>query len=493
MVKLFKGKKKKQPTVEAADHGTTNDTATATATDTATSTEPSPPTTAAAPIVPQNTNNTDSTATLTATTTTGTKTFPFPQFPPPPPPPSNLAYQNAIKKYSQTINPLTSNDDGRYPHARPVLNSATAVNNNNGTNVKGGPAITATATTSHFQKRQQFGENVELHMDRNGDENPFAVMNQTNVNSLHKDITSNNNSNNLGGDGGGGEGSSVISEYEGGDSTLRKRFAVGSLNSNASFSSTANMGHDHNDDNASSYHRYHPSAAANFNNSYAMKEPEMPDATYEETYGDAYVGAPIRYIYPSGYQSMRPRSGPWKLSLLVFAIFLWLSLFIVGYCADMVDLTAYNNNSAEIDDDELVMETRWCGSRLLYFMWVVSLSITGLAAAYCSIIGYIKVRDFTVANCRSQPPGMVGKSDYYVRIDDANRASVESCCNDGHHGHDDDHSMQDGGGEGGESYQRSSSHRTYYEKSIYQADGTPQFWGGHIYRPTQAAVAVTSR
>ena len=191
---------------------------------------------------------------------------------------------------------------------------------------------------------------------------------------------------------------------------------------------------------------------------YPLNEPTMPDATYEETYGDAYIGGPIRYVYPSGYQSMRPRGGPWKLSMVVCISFTWLSVFIIGHCSDQVDQSLYDQN--EIDDDTLVMETRWCGSRLLYLMWVISMTITGLATAYCSVIGYIKVRDFAVANVRSQPPGMVGKSDYYIKIGD----------------------------QGGEA----ASH-PHYKKTIYQADGNPQFWGGHIYRPTQAAVAITSR
>jgi len=92
-------------------------------------------------------------------------------------------------------------------------------------------------------------------------------------------------------------------------------------------------------------------------------------------------------------------------------------------------------------------------------MWIMSMLITGLAAAYCSVIGYIKMRDFSVANLRSQPTGIFGQSDYYVTIADNQKPS------------------------GAE----------YYKKTIYQSDGEPQFWGGHIYRPTQAAVAVTSR
>jgi hypothetical protein len=191
-------------------------------------------------------------------------------------------------------------------------------------------------------------------------------------------------------------------------------------------------------------------------------EPEMPDTTYEEQYGDAYVGAPIKYIYPSGYQSMRPRSGPWKLSIAICALFTWLSIFIVGHCSDRAQ--SQSDYYAEIDDDELVLDTRWCGSRPLYIMWVASMLITGLAAAYCSVIGYIKIRDFAVANGRSQPPGMMGQTDYYVRI------------------------VDDAGSMAG-----SVTSASPYQHTIYQADGTPQFWGSHIYRPTQAAVAVTSR
>lgn len=193
---------------------------------------------------------------------------------------------------------------------------------------------------------------------------------------------------------------------------------------------------------------------------YQTLDTPMPDTMYEEHYGDAYVGAPIKYVYPSGYQSMRPRGGPWKLSIAICVLFTWLSVFIVGHCSDR---NASIQNANEIDDDNLI-ETKWCGSRLLYFMWVMSMLITGLSAAYCSVIGYIKMRDFAVANQRSQPPGMVGKSDYYVTVDDVDGSNKPHGKNAG-----------------------------YYQKTIYQSDGTPQFWGGHIYRPTQAAVAITSR
>lgn len=200
-----------------------------------------------------------------------------------------------------------------------------------------------------------------------------------------------------------------------------------------------------------------------------IRETEMPDATYEEHYGDAYVGGTIKYIYPSGYQSMRPRGGPWKVSIAVCVLFTWLSIFIVGHCSDRVADQYEQYQGKEFDDDELVIEIRWCGSRPLYFMWVVSMLVTGLAAAYCSIIGYIKVRDFAVANMRSQPPGMLGKSDYYVRIAD----------------------YPPGASPPGSVASIGST--SQYQKTIYQSDGTPAFWGGHIYRPTQAAVAVTSR
>ena len=205
-------------------------------------------------------------------------------------------------------------------------------------------------------------------------------------------------------------------------------------------------------------------------------ENEMPDATYEENYGPAWTGGTIKYVYPTGYQSMRPRSCPWKLSIVVTVVFTWLSVFIVGHCSDQTAQKHessssnnyndnYNNANDYLDDDFYYIETSWCGSRPLYLMWVASMLITGLSCAYCSVIGYIKVRDFAVANSRSQPPGVVGegKSDYYVRLQD----------------HNNNNNRGSGGGGGG--------------SNIYQSDGTPQFWGSQIYRPTQAAVAVTSR
>lgn len=197
-------------------------------------------------------------------------------------------------------------------------------------------------------------------------------------------------------------------------------------------------------------------------------ENDMPYATYEEYYGEAYTGGRIRYIYPSGYTSMRPRSCPWKLSIAVCMLFTWLCVFIVGHCADQADVDQFANE--QIDDDALAMEIRWCGSHPLYFVWVLSMLITGLSAAYCGVIGYIKLRDFAVANIRSHTPCVdEGKSDYYVRIGDGVVSSSSKATIAG------------------------SDVGSSYQPSIYQSDGTPLFWGSHIYRPTQAAVAVTSR
>lgn len=106
-----------------------------------------------------------------------------------------------------------------------------------------------------------------------------------------------------------------------------------------------------------------------------------------------------------------------------------------------------------------------------------------LAMSYCSIIGYIKLRDVVVANGRSQPAGSLGgRSDCYANIEnvgydhagDEDRASIVSCASTGY-----------------SSYQEGGVGKRY--PSIYQSDGTPQFWGGHIYRPTQAAVSMTNR
>lgn len=231
-----------------------------------------------------------------------------------------------------------------------------------------------------------------------------------------------------------------------------------------------------------------PSSSINHSNPAALLL--HPDAIYDEYYGDAYVDGLITYLYPSGYQSMRPRSGPWKLSIFIFLLFLWLSVFIVGHCYDrgQREYNYYFGNDddaylEEVDDDALVMETRWCGSKVLYFMWILSVSITILAMSYCSIIGYVKVRDVAVANGRSRPPGMensAGRSDYVM---------IENVAKGGTNTSSDiassvslEYSSYQGGG---------TSSR--YVPSIYQSDGTPQFWGGHIYRPTQAAVAMTNR
>ena len=138
----------------------------------------------------------------------------------------------------------------------------------------------------------------------------------------------------------------------------------------------------------------------------------------------------------------------------------------------------------------MVIDEKWCGSRLLYWMWVISMLITGLASAYCGVIGYIKVRDFAVANARSQPPGIMmvgdhsmsdypdgrnkGNSDFYVPIGDNSQPKPQS-------------------GSTTTNFRLQPTHPANYTKTIYQADGTPQFWGNQIYRPNQAAVHTVSR
>jgi len=98
-----------------------------------------------------------------------------------------------------------------------------------------------------------------------------------------------------------------------------------------------------------------------------------------------------RYLYPSGYTTLRPRGGPWKLSLIIFVFFIWLCVFIVGHCSDQADMAAGDdavandqNDQNDVNDgqqanydDEFIIATRWCGSRTLYSMWVVTVLITG--------------------------------------------------------------------------------------------------------------------
>mmetsp|Transcript_16434 Transcript_16434/g.41219 ORF Transcript_16434/g.41219 Transcript_16434/m.41219 type:complete len:424 (+) Transcript_16434:150-1421(+) len=223
-------------------------------------------------------------------------------------------------------------------------------------------------------------------------------------------------------------------------------------------------------------------------------EQMMPDATYEEWYGDAYVGGPIRYVYPSGYQSMRPRGGPWRLSIIVCLLFTWLSVFIIGHCSDIYNQEGNNNDDANDDDDpdNLVINEKWCGSRLLYWMWVISMLITGLASAYCGVIGYIKVRDFAVANTRSQPPGIMTVGDYSLSTYGDSRGNTKGNSdyyvpigNSGSHPRQQNVSTTN--------FRLQQTHPSQYSKTIYQADGTPQFWGNQIYRPNQAAVHTVSR
>ena len=262
----------------------------------------------------------------------------------------------------------------------------------------------------------------------------------------------------------------------------------------------------------------------------------QPDAIYDERYGDAYVDGHVNYLYPPGYQSMRPRSGPWRLSAFVFVTFACLCIFVVGHCYDRGVREYYHDGVVDdtylmdVDDDTLVMETRWCGSRPLYFVWYMSVWITVMSMSYCSIIGYVKVRDFVVANGRSQPAGTAsspwgGRSDYYYIAGDAEDATSKGGGRgDGRGGGgrattscpvpqaayaavSPSPTMSGSEVDGSAASGTTTANPAYpsyqdgipppgggrYVPSIYQSDGTPQFWGGHIYRPTQAAVAMTNR
>jgi len=368
---------------------------------------------------------------------------PPPEAPPPPP-----TYHFAMKEYNQTLAPLTSNDDGRA--FIPVITGE--CNSNNTNSEESDQMYDDTLFPAHHNFPRQRHIQTPVLEDRP----EFEVIKATS--STPKPVPD--------------ELENVSIIYQ--NSAITPRSTPGdacTVHSSVSFAETATSPTD-----TDCYYFDGGDGIYQQKQQWApMNEPNMPDATYEEFYGDAYCGGPIKYIYPNGYHGLRPRSGPWKLSLLVFIIFMWLSIFIVGYCADLVDIAIYQNQSntdAALDDDVYVIETRWCGSRFLYFMWAVSISITGLAAAYCSIIGYVQVRDFVVANSRSQPPGIMGKSDYYVKIDELRKMPTRSIGKE-------------------RSDRKLPSYQ--YDRTIYQADGTPQFWGGHIYRPTQAAVAVTSR
>ncbi len=104
----------------------------------------------------------------------------------------------------------------------------------------------------------------------------------------------------------------------------------------------------------------------------------QPDAIYNERYGGAYVDRHVRYLHPSGYQSMRQRSGPWRLSVFVLVTFACLCIFVAGHCYDRgardyyLDGVVGDTYLMNVDDDDLVVETRRCGSRPLYFVWYMS-------------------------------------------------------------------------------------------------------------------------
>jgi hypothetical protein len=384
---------------------------------------------------------------------------------------SSPMYEYALDEYAQAVAPGTSNDDGKSVPSPPnntaissaamsgmILQAPSKIRGvrssnesvpTNGTGSDG--EFVVDACENDIERGNRSGPAHNINNNNNNDGMPLHQhQNQQQMHMQYPHLTT---------------ASSSVSE-----SVFTSNAATRNSNENV-------------DDIRSNQTRNGKNRCDSTNNIRSAFEKDMPDASYEEVYGPAYIGGTIKYIYPTGYQSMRPRSCPWKLSIIVCLLFTWLSIFIVGHCSDQADesaAAAVANADGVITDDALVMEIRWCGSRLLYMMWATSMMVTGLSAAYCSVIGYIKVRDFAVANSRSQPPGVAeGKSDYYVRIRDH---SVDFTNSAGSAMLRRNSNVTDG-----------SSSISYFQPTIYQSDGTPQFWGSHIYRPTQAAVAVTSR
>ena len=384
---------------------------------------------------------------------------------------SSPMYEYALDEYAQAVAPGTSNDDGRSvvsAHSSPLNTTTTATSSaaTPGMILQAPSTLRGARSGSHESSSAGYSAVVGEFVDQSG--NDLESGSRPQHDPYHNDMSSHQ----------------PQEQYHQSHMQYPHLTTTSSSVSESAFTSnTASRNSNEHVEIRSNSSRKHISNSSSSNIRSAF-EKDMPDVTYEEVYGPAYIGGTIKYVYPTGYQSMRPRSCPWKLSIAVCLLFTWLSIFIVGHCSDQADesaAAAAANADGVITDDALVMEIRWCGSRLLYMMWATSMMVTGLSAAYCSVIGYIKFRDFAVANSRSQPPGVAeGKSDYYVRIRD--HALHEDFTNSGSTMFRRSSNGTDGG-----------SSVSYFQPTIYQADGTPQFWGSHIYRPTQAAVAVTHR
>jgi len=87
----------------------------------------------------------------------------------------------------------------------------------------------------------------------------------------------------------------------------------------------------------------------------------QPDAIYEEHYGDSNIDSLIKYLYPAGYQSMRPRSGPWKLSYL-YSVYLhgylylsWDTAMNVDSNITMMELTVHITKQAVGGVDDSIL------------------------------------------------------------------------------------------------------------------------------------------
>jgi hypothetical protein len=236
--------------------------------------------------------------------------------------------------------------------------------------------------------------------------------------------------------------------------------------------------------------------------------------TYNETYGYAFpLGSTSDFIYeyPEGTSSLKPSLIPWRASILIMTLFIVFSVVIIGHCSDLADAQKEeeadedNNNddqaaaaaaAAEEEefDDEYILEQRWCGNSDLKAIWTGSLIVSLIATAYGSIIGYVRFRDYVVANCRSQTPGVTLRSDYYFIDDDNSSSNAQYNGTTQQQRHEKRAEQRERNEE--ELYEQLQEQQQGHKQkafSHYQASGEPRFKGNSIRWPSQAASHVNTR
>ncbi|GMH56733.1 hypothetical protein TrLO_g4285 [Triparma laevis f. longispina] len=228
----------------------------------------------------------------------------------------------------------------------------------------------------------------------------------------------------------------------------------------------------------------HPSPPLSQRSRSTSPQRPLPPSTVPFFYTDTYsTSKNLSYIYPSSYTFLQPSTFLLRLSLALFLLSTYVCVHIVCKCAYefeqtfgqrmMEDNGSGDNGDGSGDngsngsgssgsgdttssntinyDNYTALELGFCSSHKIYAGYITSSIFVLLSLSYLSLAGYVKLRDYVVANARSQLGGGWERSDYYSKRNE---------------------------GEGGK---------------MWQSDGEPKWEGRRVMEPSEAAIGVNHR